>query len=40
MPPKDVREHVELVKQALAKARLEYQSRKGRDVEVSMQIES
>jgi hypothetical protein len=38
--PKNVREHVELVKQALAKARLEYQSRKSGDVEVSMEIES
>lgn len=36
--PRDVREHVELVKQALARARLEYQSRKGRDIEVAIEI--
>ena len=38
--PKDVSEHVELVKKALAKARLEYQRRKGGDVEVSIESES
>jgi hypothetical protein len=40
MLPKDVREHVALVKHALAKARLEYQSRKGGDIEVSMETDS
>ena len=38
--PRDVREHVELVKQALARARLEYQRRKGHDVEVSIENDS
>jgi Barstar (barnase inhibitor) len=37
MLPRDVREHIELVKHALAEARLEYQSRKGGDIEVSME---
>lgn len=39
MLPKDVREYIELVKQALAEGRLDYQRREGRDVEVAIEIE-
>lgn len=37
--PKDLREHVELVKQDLASGRLDYQRREGGDVGVSIDIE-
>jgi hypothetical protein len=39
MLPNDVREYIEAVKQALARGRLDYQSRQGSDVEVSIQTE-
>ena len=39
MLPKNVREHVEVVTQALARGRLDYQSRQGGDVDVSIEIE-
>jgi hypothetical protein len=38
--PKDVLDHVELVKRALAKARTDYQRLRGGDVEVAMEIDS
>ncbi len=38
--PKDVRDHIELVKCALAEARLDYSSRQGSDVEVVVEIVS
>lgn len=37
--PKDVREHIDLVKQALRRGRRDYQSRQGGDVGVSIGIE-
>jgi len=37
---KDVRDHVELVKQVLAEGRVDYQNRRGGDVEVAIEIES
>lgn len=37
--PKDVRDHVEIAKQALAKGRMDYRSRRGGDVEVAIEIE-
>jgi hypothetical protein len=39
MLPKDVHDHVELVKGALAKARADHQRLRGRDVEVVIEIE-
>lgn len=39
MLPKDVREYVELVKQALARGRLDYQKRRSGDVDVVIEIE-
>lgn len=39
MLPKDVCEYIQLVKQAIARGRLDYQSREGGDVDVSIEIE-
>ena len=39
MLPKDVREYIEVVKQALARGRLDYQRRQGGDVDVGIEIE-